>query len=95
MKWINPGVRRGEQRDVAVMVGEGGGIFALDRRNGQFLWASPFPFDAPNFLISNVDGKTGKVYAQSGPAVPRPGRASRHLLLEHAQLLADGVSSRV
>jgi alcohol dehydrogenase (cytochrome c) len=61
VKWINPDVRRGEQRDVAVMVGEGGGIFALDRRNGQFLWANPFPFDAPNFLISNVDGKTGKV----------------------------------
>jgi alcohol dehydrogenase (cytochrome c) len=61
VKWINPDVRRGEQRDVAVMVGEGGGIFTIDRRTGQFLWATPFPFDAPNFLISNVDGKTGKV----------------------------------
>ncbi len=61
VKWINPDIRRGEQRDMAVMVGEGGGIFALDRRTGQFLWANPFPYDAPNFLISNVDGKTGKV----------------------------------
>ena len=42
------------------MVGEGGGVFALDRGNGQFLWASPFPYDTPNFLISNIDGKTGK-----------------------------------
>ena len=43
-----------------VNVGEGGGIFALDRATGQFLWANPFPYDAPNFLISNIDGKTGK-----------------------------------
>ena len=49
------------QRDVALMVGEGGGMFALDRATGQFLWASPFPFDTPNFLISNIDGKTGRV----------------------------------
>ena len=61
VKWINPDVKQGEQRDVAAMVGEGGGIFALDRGTGQFLWATPFPFDTPNFLISNIDGKTGRV----------------------------------
>jgi alcohol dehydrogenase (cytochrome c) len=61
VKWFNPDVKRGEQRDVAVMVGEGGGIFVIDRGNGQFLWANPFPFDTPDFLISNVDGKTGRV----------------------------------
>jgi alcohol dehydrogenase (cytochrome c) len=61
VKWINPDVKRGEQRDVAVMVGEGGGIFVIDRGTGQFLWANPFPFDTPDFLISNVDGRTGRV----------------------------------
>ena len=61
VKWFNPDVKRGEQRDVAVMVGEGGGIFVIDRGNGQFLWANPFPFDTPDFLISSVDGKTGRV----------------------------------
>ena len=61
VKWINPDARRGEQRDVAVMVGEGGGIFVIDRGNGQFLWAHPFPFDTPDFLISNIDGRTGRV----------------------------------
>src|SRR5688572_18172194 len=61
VKWINPDIKRGEQRDVAMMVGEGGGIFTLDRGTGQFLWANPFPFDTPNFLISNIDGKTGRV----------------------------------
>ena len=93
VKWINPDIRRGEQRDVAVMVGEGGGIFALDRRSGQFLWATPFPFDAPNFLITNVDGKTGKVTLNKDLRLHEPRRAPRHLLLEHAQLLADGVPS--
>jgi alcohol dehydrogenase (cytochrome c) len=60
VKWFNPDVKRGEERDMAVMVGEGGGIFALDRGNGQFLWATPFPFDDPAFLISNIDTRTGK-----------------------------------
>jgi alcohol dehydrogenase (cytochrome c) len=74
VKWINPDIRRGEQRDVAVMVGEGGGIFALDRRTGQFLWANPFPFDAPNFLISNVDGKTGRVTINKDLVFTGPGQ---------------------
>ena len=59
VKWINPDIRKGQPRDISLSVGEGGGIWALDRQTGQFLWASPFPFDHPNFLISNVDGKTG------------------------------------
>jgi alcohol dehydrogenase (cytochrome c) len=61
VKWINPDVRPGEVRDISASVGEGGGIWALDRVTGQFLWASPFPFDTPNFLIANIDGKTGRV----------------------------------
>ncbi len=94
VKWINPDVKRGEQRDVAVMVGEGGGIFVIDRGNGQFLWGHPFPFDTPDFLISNIDGKTGRVSLNKDKLFTGPCRSPRHLLLEHAQLLADGVSSR-
>jgi len=60
VRWINPDIQKGSQHDVAVMVGEGGGVFALDRNNGQFLWASPFPYDTPNFLIKNIDTKSGK-----------------------------------
>jgi PQQ-dependent dehydrogenase (methanol/ethanol family) len=59
-KWFNPDIPKGEMHDVAVMVGEGGGVFAMDRENGKFLWATPFPYEAPNFLISNIDGRTGK-----------------------------------
>jgi PQQ-dependent dehydrogenase (methanol/ethanol family) len=73
VKWFNPDVPRGQERDVAVMVGEGGGVFVLDRSNGQFLWATPFPFDTPNFLISNVDGKTGKTTINWDVVLKRPG----------------------
>jgi alcohol dehydrogenase (cytochrome c) len=61
VKWINPDIRPGEERDAVAMVGEGGGVFVLDRSNGQFLWANPFPFDTPNFLIADIDGRTGRV----------------------------------
>jgi alcohol dehydrogenase (cytochrome c) len=61
VKWINPDIKKGQQRDIMLSVGEGGGMWALDRQTGQFLWATPFPFDHPNFLISNIEPKTGKV----------------------------------
>ncbi len=73
VKWFNPDIRRGEPRDISVMVGEGGGVFAIDRSNGQFLWANPFPFDAPNFLISNIDGKTGRVQLNESLIFKGPG----------------------
>jgi alcohol dehydrogenase (cytochrome c) len=61
VKWINPNIKRGEQRDVVVAVGEGGGMWVLDRATGEFLWAMPFPFDVPQFNISKIDGD-GKVH---------------------------------
>lgn len=74
VKWINPDVRRGQQRDIAVMVGEGGGIFALDRGNGQFLWASPFPYDVKNFIISSIDVKTGVTHLNADLLFREPGQ---------------------
>jgi alcohol dehydrogenase (cytochrome c) len=73
VKWINPDIRRGEERDVVLMVGEGGGIWALDPDKGQFLWANPFPFDTPNFLISHIDGKTGRVHLNEQVLLENPG----------------------
>jgi alcohol dehydrogenase (cytochrome c) len=61
VKWINPTIRPGEQRDIAVTITEGGGLFALDRSDGEFLWASPFPFDTPEFAITGIDVTTGAV----------------------------------
>jgi PQQ-dependent dehydrogenase (methanol/ethanol family) len=73
VKWINPDVPRGQQRNISVNVGEGGGLFALDRDNGQFLWATPFPYDAPQFLISGIDGKTGKSTINWDVVLKEPG----------------------
>ncbi len=60
VKWINPNIRAGEERDVMVHIGEGGGIWVLDRNDGEFLWAMPFPADVPEFNISNIDVETGR-----------------------------------
>jgi alcohol dehydrogenase (cytochrome c) len=74
VKWINPDVPRGQVRDVAVMVGEGGGIFALDRPTGRFLWASPFPYDVKNFIISSIDVKTGVTHLNTDLIFREPGQ---------------------
>jgi len=60
VKWINPTSKAGAEQDVVVTVAEGGGMFAVARDTGQFLWARPFPFDDPNINIAVVDVKTGK-----------------------------------
>jgi alcohol dehydrogenase (cytochrome c) len=73
VKWINPDVPRGQQRDVAVMVGEGGGIWTLDRTTGQFLWATPFPYDIPEFVISSIDPKTGRTTLNWNLVHKKPG----------------------
>jgi alcohol dehydrogenase (cytochrome c) len=62
VKWINPRIKPGEEREVLFAAGEAGGIFLLDRLTGEFLWANPFPFDAPNFWLKNVDVNTGKTF---------------------------------
>lgn len=62
VKWINPNIEWGEQRDAVVAVGEGGGLFVLDRGTGEFLWAMPFPYDIPEFHISDIDVETGRTY---------------------------------
>ncbi len=62
VKWINPAIRPGEVRDVAVTLPEGGGIFLNDRDTGEFLWATPFPHDAPEMLLDRVDPATGQTF---------------------------------
>ena len=73
VKWINPDVPKGQERDVAVTVGEAGGVFELDRATGQFLWATPFPYDDPNFVISDIDVKTGKTTLNWNIVFKQPG----------------------
>jgi PQQ-dependent dehydrogenase (methanol/ethanol family) len=73
VKWINPGVPKGQERDIAVNIGEGGGMWALDRATGQFLWANPFPYAEPNFLISDIDVKTGRTTINWDLVMKEPG----------------------
>jgi alcohol dehydrogenase (cytochrome c) len=73
VKWINPDIPHGQPRDIAVMVGEAGGIFALDRGDGKFLWATPFPYDDPHNAISDIDVKTGKTSLNWNLVFQKPG----------------------
>jgi alcohol dehydrogenase (cytochrome c) len=74
VKWINPDIPKGDVRDISVNVGEGGGMWAVDRSNGQFLWATPFPFDVPNFILSGIDVKTGRAHINEDLIVGEPGQ---------------------
>ncbi len=62
VKWINPKVKPGEERDAVIAVSEGGGIWVLDQATGEFLWATPWPLDVPNFQIAKIDVDTGRTY---------------------------------
>ncbi|MEI9815210.1 MAG: PQQ-binding-like beta-propeller repeat protein [Acidobacteriota bacterium] len=73
VKWINPAIKKGEERDVSVNIAEGGGLSVLDRTTGEFLWATPFPFDTPRFMISDIDPKTGKASINWDNVVKGPG----------------------
>lgn len=59
-KWFNPKIKAGERRDVVLATGEPGGVFALDRKTGEFLWANPWPYDVPEFFLKGID-TNGKV----------------------------------
>ena len=78
VKWINPDIPRNQERDVVVNIGEGGGMFVLDRASGQFLWANPFPYDDPKFLISDIDVKTGRTTINWDVVLKQPGE--RHII---------------
>ena len=73
VKWISPKTKAGEERDVVVNVGEGGGVWMLDRKSGEFLWSAPFPFDVPNYFLSNIDVNTGKTFINQSLIVRKPG----------------------
>ncbi|MSO20790.1 MAG: hypothetical protein EXQ56_10080 [Acidobacteria bacterium] len=81
VKWINPRIKRGEERDVVVTVAEAGGIWTIDRATGQFLWATPFPYDTPEFHISKIDVETGKTFINWDLVFKKDG--DRHIICAH------------
>ena len=94
VKWINPDVRRGQQRDVMVMVGEGGGMWALDRDERPVsvgVAVSVRRQELHHFEHRREDRDSAPEHRS---AVQGAGAESHAVLLEHAQLLAAGVSSR-
>ncbi len=76
VKWINPDIQPGQERDIVLTTAEGGGMWALDRQTGQFLWARPFPYDDPNLNMNFIDVKTGKTQV-NGDKLFQEGRRSR------------------
>jgi alcohol dehydrogenase (cytochrome c) len=75
VKWINTSVPKGSRHDVSASVGEGGGLFLLDRNDGKFLWATPFPYDTPRFLIKKID-PDGKSWINDDAVNGIPGKRS-------------------
>jgi alcohol dehydrogenase (cytochrome c) len=73
VKWINPDIPKGQEHDVAVTIGEAGGVFVLDRNDGKFLWATPFPYDTPEFVLSDIDVKTGRTSINWNNVFKQPG----------------------
>ena len=67
----------GVERDVAITVGEGGGMWFNDRATGEFLWAMPFPYDTPHFIdLADIDVETGVAHINSDVLLTEPGRRS-------------------
>lgn len=59
VKWINPGLRKGELRKVVTGIpGKTGIVYTLDRETGEFLWATP---TVDQNVVTNIDGRTGIV----------------------------------
>ena len=59
MPWINPRLRRGEERRVVTGIpGKTGLVYTLDRATGEFLWARP---TIAQNVIERIDGATGAV----------------------------------
>ncbi|MEI9815346.1 MAG: PQQ-binding-like beta-propeller repeat protein [Acidobacteriota bacterium] len=69
-KWFNKKIKAGERRDIVLATGEAGGVFALDRHTGEFLWANPWPYDVPKFFIKNID-ENGIVYLNEDTMLPK------------------------
>ncbi len=70
-KWFNKKIKPGERRDIVLATGESGGVFALDRHTGEFLWANPWPYDVPNFFLKNID-ENGITYLNESAMLPKP-----------------------
>jgi PQQ-dependent dehydrogenase (methanol/ethanol family) len=59
VSWINPRLKPGERRQVMTGIpGKTGIVYTLDRKTGEFLWATPTVMQN---VVQSIDGATGKV----------------------------------
>ncbi|MGZ3278851.1 MAG: outer membrane protein assembly factor BamB family protein [Caulobacteraceae bacterium] len=59
VSWINPKIKPGERRQVLTGIpGKTGIVYTLDRKTGEFLWATP---TVRQNVVSRIDGATGEV----------------------------------
>jgi len=59
VSWINPKLKPGERRQVVTGIpGKTGIVYTLDRKTGEFLWATP---TVQQNLVQSIDGATGEV----------------------------------
>ncbi len=90
-KWYNHKIKPGERRDIVLATGESGGVFALDRHTGEFLWANPWPYDVPNFFLKNVD-ENGITYLNESAMLSKPGMTNRVCFFNTRSYWAQGYS---
>jgi alcohol dehydrogenase (cytochrome c) len=62
VKWRATDLPRNQEREVIVTVGEGGGMFVVERDGGKFLWAHPFPYDNPDLNMNEINPETGQTH---------------------------------
>jgi len=78
--WINPRIRPGERRKVLTGIpGKTGIVYTLDRRTGEFLWATP---TVKQTVVSKIDGATGEVTVNPASTFSKAGE--EHLICPNA-----------
>lgn len=71
VSWINPRLRPGEQRQVITGIpGKTGIVYTLDRKTGEFLWATP---TVRQNLVRDIDGATGEIIANPDTLMAKQG----------------------
>ena len=70
VSWINPRLQPGERRRVLTGIpGKTGIVYTLDRKTGEFLWATP---TVRQNVITAIDGATGAVSVNPDVVFTRP-----------------------
>jgi hypothetical protein len=72
VKWIATDVPRNQERDVVVTVGEGGGLFVVER-HGHLGY--PFPYDNPDININDINLETGQTHINVDKLFKKDGQA--------------------